>query len=136
MTEKWRPLPFWRKASLAMRAWFWCFAVVVGLRRHPLPRLVERLGQVDRLRDVRLAPARLSRGMARSLRVGPMRPRCLVRALVLYRLLREQGDPAEVVIGMAPTPRSHKAHAWVEIDRMDIGPDPGRNGYLELVRYG
>jgi len=38
----------------------------------------------------------------RSLKLNPLRPRCLTSSLVLYRLLREQGDPADVVMGLLP----------------------------------
>jgi hypothetical protein len=69
------------------------------------------------------------------LRVGPRRARCLVAALVLFRLLREQGEPAELVIGMPRTPNSEDAHAWVEVGDVDVGPPPGRRGHLELARY-
>jgi hypothetical protein len=54
---------------------------------------------------------------------------------VLYRLLREQGDPAEFLIGMPLDRRSKDAHAWVEVDRVDVGPPPGGRGRLPLARY-
>ena len=54
---------------------------------------------------------------------------------MLYRLLRRQGDPAELVIGLPASPRDKDAHAWVELDGRDVGPFPGRNGHVELARY-
>jgi hypothetical protein len=127
------PLSLGQKASVAARAWFWYVAVITGLRRHPLPRFIERLATVERPRAGRLPPARVSRGVHRSLRLG--RPRCLVGALVLFRLLKEQGEDAELVIGLPVEADSEEAHAWVEIDRVDLGPPPGRSGHLELARY-
>jgi hypothetical protein len=135
MTDPASPLSFGQKLSVATRAWFWFVAVNMRLGRQPLPRFVRRLGGVGRPREDRVAPARLSRGVFRSLRLGPLRPRCLIRALVLYRLLREQGEDAELVIGLPVTAVSEEAHAWVEIDHVDLGPPPGRSGHVELARY-
>jgi len=83
----------------------------------------------------RVPPALLSRAVSRGLRVGPWQPRCLVRALVLYRLLRAQGDAPILVIGLHSTRPSREAHAWVELNGRDIGPAPGANGHRALVRY-
>jgi hypothetical protein len=58
-----------------------------------------------------------------------------VSALVLFRLLRRQGDPAELVIGLPATAADQNAHAWIELDGRDVGPAPGRNGHVELARF-
>jgi hypothetical protein len=50
--------------------------------------------------------------------------------------MAEQGQSAEVVIGLPQEPLDNKAHAWVEIDGVDVGPPPGRQGHEELARYG
>jgi hypothetical protein len=63
-------------------------------------------------------------------------PRCLTAALVLYRLLREQGESAELVVGLPREPLDKTAHAWIEVDGVDVGPPPGRQGHEELARYG
>jgi hypothetical protein len=123
------------KTGLALRIWVLLAQVVVGLRREPLPALVARLGSAPRARSDRLAPDRLSRAVDRSLRVGGHRPRCLVNALVLYRLLREQGDDAELVVGLPARPVDKDAHAWVELGGVDVGPPPGRSGHEELARF-
>jgi hypothetical protein len=120
---------------LAARTFYWFAVVVVLLRRRPLADLVERLGTVRRRRR-RVNAGVLGRGVAKLLHVGPIRARCLTMALVHYRLLREQGDPAELVIGLEGNPQSIDAHAWVEIGGIDVGPPPGRGSHRELVRYG
>jgi hypothetical protein len=56
--------------------------------------------------------------------------------MVLYRLLREQGDDVQLVIGLPLEPRDKDAHAWVEMDGHDVGPPPGRGKHVELARYG
>lgn len=129
------PLPLRAKAGLALRIWSLYPRVVLGLRRERLPSFVARLGEVEKHRG-RLTPDRLSRAVDRSLRLGPRRPRCLVSSVVLYRLLREQGDPAELVVGLPRTPADKEAHAWVELGGVDVGPPPGRGAHKELGRFG
>lgn len=128
-------LPLRAKAGLALRIWVLFARVLVGLRREPLPAYVARLGRPPVEDGERLAPERLSRAVDRSLRVGGRRPRCLVNALVLYRLLREQGDAAELVLGLPARPVDKDAHAWVELGGVDVGPPPGRSGHEELARF-
>ena len=91
-----------------------------------------------RERDLSIPLAQRKSGASghRSLRIGGIRPRCLYNALVLYRLLREQGDQAVLVIGLPPTAANEEAHAWVELSGYDVGPPPGRNGHEPLARFG
>lgn len=124
-----------QKARLAVRIWTRFVLVVVDLRREPLPVLVERLANANgRPSHERHRPATLSRAVHRSLRIGNRRPRCLLNALVLFRLLREQGEPAELVIGLLPEAPDQRAHAWVELAGRDVGPPPGRFGHEEMAR--
>ena len=127
------PLRGWGRVRLALRVWATFARVHLGLRRGPLPAFVREFGRAPRSGD-RHSPALLSLAVHRSLHIGPMRPRCLVNALVLYRLLREQGDAAEVVIGLPPDARDHAAHAWVELGGRDVGPPPGRGRHAEMAR--
>ncbi len=60
----------------------------------------------------------------------------MLLSLVLFRLLREQGTEAEVVIGLPQHAKDKNAHAWVEVGGVDVGPPPGRGDNIELVRYG
>jgi Transglutaminase-like superfamily len=128
------PLPLRAKAALALRIWALYPRVLAGLRREQLPALVARLGRAGGRRPAH-SPARLSRAVDRSLRLGARKPRCLVSSLVLYRLLREQGDDAELVIGLPQTPADKDAHAWVELGGRDVGPPPGRGTHEELARF-
>ena len=128
------PLPLWAKAALALRIWTLYPRVLAGLRREQLPAFVARFGRTGRSRAAH-SPARLSHAVDRSLRLGTRRPRCLVSSLVLYRLLREQGDDAELVIGLPQTPADKDAHAWVELAGRDVGPPPGRGPHEELARF-
>jgi hypothetical protein len=129
----WAPLSASGKIWLLGRVWWTAVSVQLALRRHRLPRAVAILGESSARH--RVPPALLSRAVSRGLRVGRWQPRCLIRSLVLYRLLRAQGDPAELVIGLAEHAHSPDAHAWVELGGRDIGPLPGRGPHVELARY-
>lgn len=121
------------KLLLLARIWFLAVRLQVALWRSPLPVVVTRS---ELLGAGRKLPIRtMVQGIHRGLRVGPWRPRCLLRSLVLFHLLREQGSPAVLVIGLGHEARSASAHAWVELDGRDVGPPPGGGGYEELARY-
>jgi Transglutaminase-like superfamily len=129
-------LPLATKAQLTARIGGTFLLVHWRLRRAPLPRVVQSFADSDRRTLSRVEARRLSRIVHGTLHVGPLRPRCLVNALVLFRLLRAQGDPAELVIGLPHDPRDHEAHAWVEVEHVDVGPPPGKGSHEELARYG
>ena len=124
-----------QKLHLAGRIWLYFLHVSIQVRREPLPAFVSRLATVDGASPRRRRPARtLARAVDRSLRLGRHRPRCLINALVLFRLLRAQGDPAVLVIGLPEAPTDERAHAWVELDGRDVGPPPGSIGHREMAR--
>ena len=129
------PLPLATKARLGARIGGTFVLVHWRLRRTPLPAVVESFGGTNGQRSPRVEARRLSRIVHGTLHLGPFRPRCLVNALVLFRLLRAQGDPAELVIGLPHDPRDHEAHAWVEVESVDVGPPPGKGSHEELARY-
>jgi hypothetical protein len=69
--------------------------------------------------------------VARVLAHVPGDTRCLVRSLVLTRLLASRGIEAKLVIG-ARTEPEFLAHAWVEHDGTPV-LDPGNGSYGRLV---
>ena len=109
--------------------------VQIGIKRYPLPELISHLDQTAPRASASLPPERMSHVVSRMLRVGEHRARCLVTALVLYRLLAEQDERSEVIIGLPQSPDSKDAHAWVELNGREIGPSP-RDDHLEMARYG
>jgi hypothetical protein len=123
------------KLILLGRLWISFAAVHAALRRYPLAEAVIRLGTPSPRAPNYHEPMRLSRAVGRGLRIGRWQPRCLIRSLVLYRLLRAQGDPAELVIGFPDRALTVDAHAWIELLGRDVGPSPGRRHHRELVRY-
>lgn len=129
------PFTLVEKVRLVIRIWR-CFLVVrVRAGREPLPRFVAAFGRPQGITPRRIAPRRLSKAVAKSLRAGPWQTTCLVNAIVLYRLLREQGDPAELVIGLPNGAADHRGHAWVELDSIDLGPFLGQHDHVELARF-
>jgi hypothetical protein len=126
-------VPITRKVALLGRVWATAAEVQFALWRHDLPDVVARFALPDG--RTRLPPGLLSRAVSRGLTIGIWQPRCLIRSLVLYRLLRGQGDAAELIIGLRDRPTNSDAHAWVELAGWDVGPAPGGAGYEVLTRY-
>lgn len=124
------------KAALALRIGFWFLVVHLELRRHSLPTVVARLRVAPKAHRAAIAPVRLGHIVVRVLRLGDRRPRCLINALVHYRLLAEQGMDGELVIGLPHQSPDHEAHAWIELGGSDVGPPPGRADHVALARYG
>jgi hypothetical protein len=118
-----------------LKIWFWFVAVHMRLRMHPLPEAVERLRPNTTRPRYPMSPRGLGKVIVRVLTVGGHTPRCLINALVHYRLLTEQGLPAVLVIGLEAEALDQTAHAWVELDGVDIGPPPGQAGHVALARY-
>jgi hypothetical protein len=127
------PLSWSHRLALLVRIWLTYAAAGLVLRRRGLAAAVERLGM--RRAERSYPVALVSRAVSRGLRIGPWEPRCLHRSLVLYTLLREQGEAAELVIGIPAAARTSDAHAWVELGGRDVGPRPGSLGATELTRY-
>jgi hypothetical protein len=124
------------KVRLVARIWLRFARVRLAVDREPLPGFVSSLGGTAGLRPhLSHQPTTLSAAVYRCLRVGRRRPRCVINALVLFRLLREQGDAAELVIGLPQGATDHRAHAWVELAGRDVGPPPGRRGHREIARF-
>jgi hypothetical protein len=74
---------------------------------------------------------RFGRAVVRVLSVLPTDSRCLMRSLVLTRMLARRGVYAKVVIGVRPEP-SFGAHAWVEVDGQPLLPT-GESTYHRLL---
>ena len=121
------------KAGLFVRVWLLAVRIRVELWRRPLPEVVARLDTPTLV--TRHPTRRLVRAVNRGLRIGSWRPRCLLRSLVLYRLLRAQGDAPTLIIGLPSRATETDAHSWVELDGRDVGPYPGRFGHEELARF-
>lgn len=122
-------------APLSPLAKLWLTGEVVT--HYPRARLALRGGDIRRaLATVREAPLaaagrhekadlgaalRLGRAVHRTARLVPGDSRCLVRSLVLTRLLAVRGVDSTLVIGVRPG-SDFAAHAWVERDGVALLP--------------
>ncbi len=136
MREAPRRLSAPAKLALALRIWGLFLTTYVAVKRRPLPEVIADFPGSGGATSFRVEPRRLAKIVRQVLRLGPWQARCLWAAMVLYRLLRLQGDRPELVIGLPVEPRDKDAHAWVELGGVDVGPPPGRAGHQEMARYG
>jgi hypothetical protein len=107
-----------------------------ALRHNPIATVIEGLRSQSPSADAPAANSlaearRLGRAVARLLAHVPGDTRCLVRSLVLTRLLARRSIESKLVIGARTTP-SFLAHAWVEHDGKPV-LDPGDDSFGRLV---
>jgi hypothetical protein len=121
---------------MVLRIWSRFLGIYAQTKSRPLPEIVRRLAAEEPSARYRVNPRRLGRIVQRVLRAGPWEARCIWTSLVVYALLRRQGDEPQLVIGLPLEPKDKDAHAWVELDGVDVGPPPGRGRHRELARYG
>jgi hypothetical protein len=74
---------------------------------------------------------RLGHMVERLLTVLPTDDRCLIRSLVVLRMLEERGILSRLVVGVRTHP-GFAAHAWVEHDGWPVLPTAGFHRLLEL----
>jgi transglutaminase superfamily protein len=118
MTRRARRLGAVRRGLLASEIVMTYVNVRRLLRRHTLPETVEALragGPAARRNDeATLALGRhLAWATVRTITILPFDSRCLMRSLVLTRLLSRRGLGSTFVLSAAPG-RQLQAHAWVE----------------------
>jgi len=111
----------WRDLLQAQWSLLVAHAIV---RSRPTGSLAIPLGRIPELTDAaRLAEAEaVARAVSHVARFGPVRARCLVRAVALSRMLRARGIAGSVVrIGVRRTASEFDAHAWVELGGVALG---------------
>lgn len=106
-----------------------------ALRRAPIADVVTSLRSgsfttAHPAADMLARARRLGHAVTRTLALVPGDTRCLVRSLVLMRLLARRGISAKLVIGVHGGP-DFLAHAWVEYeDQPVLSPGDGSFGRL------
>ena len=93
------------------------------LRRHGLEAALAAMprpseGDDPRQHEISL---RMGRAVDRTLSSLPSDPRCLIRAVVLARVLARRGIGSRLVVGVRTVPE-FSAHAWVEHRGMPLLP--------------
>jgi hypothetical protein len=133
-----RPLPLSRKLRLAAEILLTYGHVRWTVRRQELPRVVETLRSESGWRwpsrplpDGARDGVRLGQAVVRTLEPLPADSRCLMRSLVLLRVLARRGVDCSLVIAVKPGGQlALGAHAWVELDARPLlapaGADYGR----------
>ena len=74
---------------------------------------------------------RLGRAVVKTLRLLPTDSRCLIRSLVLSRILSRRAIPHTLVIGVRNDPE-FMAHAWVEHEGYPVLPAGNYTRLTEL----
>ena len=104
-----------------------------------LPRLRRSLGTHAAGRPERSRALAVKRAVARAARSVPMST-CLVQAIAALRMLRAEGLPGELTIGVAPTGSGVleriDAHAWVVSGDVVVAGEGDLVAYTELTRIG
>ncbi len=86
------------------------------------------------LPDPRVDGVRLGKLVMRVLVLTPGGTKCLMRALVLTRLLARRGAAdAQLIIAVLPGPAVLDAHAWVELDGRALLPPGGEHERLLVI---
>lgn len=130
------PLRARRKLRLALEIFGTYARLRVVLARRPLPAVLSDLRRNAKhqpkvtLED-QVTGIRLGRAVSKALSPLPFDSRCLVRSLVLTRMLARRGIDARLVIGVAPGPE-FSAHAWVEADGVPLLP-PDHTRYTRIT---
>ena len=81
--------------------------------------------------DPHATAIRLGQMVERLLTVLPTDDRCLIRSLVVLRMLEERGIPSRLIVGVR-TDHGFGAHAWVEHDGRPVLSAAGFRRLLEL----
>jgi Transglutaminase-like superfamily len=119
-----KPIPFAGKAKLVAEILVTYVRVRWLVWRRDLPTVVAALrGEGELTTDLRrqAAGVRLGHAVAKTLALVPFDSRCLVRSLVLTRMLSKRGIASTLVLGVDVDP-SFRAHAWVESDGRALLP--------------
>jgi transglutaminase superfamily protein len=109
--------------------------IEIGLRAVALDRLLPTIGRQRPLSaHVVTDLERTARLVEAFFRHYPFRPSCLKKSLVLLRLARRRGMPAELRIGVRKDGGELLAHAWIECAGRTVLPGDATGQYQPLPR--
>jgi hypothetical protein len=121
--------------TLTFRAYRTILSLEFWLLRRNFPAIHEKVKKtlVRPSPGARFTPEEISHAVDLAVALYFKPVLCLQRSAAAACLLKEEGYPAEMIIGVQPLP--FLAHAWVELDRRVIGDKPYmREIYGELSR--
>ena len=92
--------------------------VEVGLRCLSVDTLVARLGRTrrDGRRKARVDVERAAQLVEAVAVLYPFKATCLKNSLILFRILRRRGIPAEVRLGVRKVQDDFNSHAWIDCE--------------------
>lgn len=112
---------------LTSEAWFTLLACMILLRLFGFRRTCDRLAPRRRTQ----APAgsgtdlgEIGRAVFRAARLAPGLTSCLIRSLVLWRMLVVRGTQATIHFGVRPNGAAWELHAWVQCGKQVINDRP------------
>ena len=100
-------------------AWAWTWASLLAFHTLGLSRTL-RLWPAAAPAGANVEPPRAVPWIRTAARNTPGADTCLVRSLALLGVLRRNGIPAELRIGVGTTQPRLAAHAWVEVDGVPV----------------
>lgn len=104
---------------MVLTAWCHLLAFWVALRTRPYPQVAQK-ARIPLGNHPGIETKILTWCVGAAAGTHIVRARCLERSLTLQRLLRKQGVPANLQIGVRSEGDSIAAHAWIEIEGRPI----------------
>ena len=131
----------WAEWFLLVRASGLFLAVALGLKLLPFETLLARLGGRGRVKGERpgghpISVERVAYIVELASRYHMLKPTCLKKAIVLYRILRTRGVAVELVVGVTKAEGQLKAHAWVDHRGQVISGGAAVDRYLPVGWFG
>lgn len=117
----------WHRVRLAVEILGDYVPLLRSLRRDEFPKVLENarnsrcVSVTTGSENEHETAVRLGSIVGQVLRPLPTDNRCLIRSLVLLRMLARRGIPGELVLGVHAR-GEHLAHAWVEHDTVPLLP--------------
>lgn len=125
----------WRRGTRML--WIWV-RMPGWIRREPLSTLLPRLTPAPPSAPARPGtPEDVAAMAAFVLRLRlPLDNTCLTRSLTLYRCLRLERVPVQVVFGVRPDREIREGHAWLELDGCPLmEPVERMQGFTPIFRH-
>jgi Transglutaminase-like superfamily len=127
--------PHFREFPILLRATALVVAVRLALWIVPFVRLRRMVFALARPRagQILLYQAEELSCAVRAVSRYVPRASCLTQALVLHILLRREGRPSKIQVGVNKTAGRFHAHAWVESDERIVIGKRGLQGYSPMM---
>jgi hypothetical protein len=125
LRRKWRTWRHFsaRERALICQAWFSFFGVRVWLGLCGFNKTRQHLS-TPLCPNKTIDPVHLCDLIKIAAHYSPVRPNCLCRSLVGWKLLAENGIQADLVFGIRKDQQKLEAHAWLEMNGQVLNDSP------------